>query len=127
MRVYTASKLHHATKWRELRAAWPEVEFTASWPLIDVREMAESDQDISLCVQGWIGNLDDVTRSDVVLVYAEPADHLRGALVEAGMALSLGRKVIVVGEHSDYGTWQYHPGVHRVADMDAARRLLTTL
>lgn len=127
MRVYTASKLHHAPKWRSLIEAWPEVTFTAHWPLIDVCEMAQSDQDIALCVQGWIINFDDISNSDVVMVYAEPKDHLRGALVEAGMAIPMGKKVIVVGEHTDYGTWRYHPSVLWAADLDEARTLISSL
>ena len=124
IKVYTASKLGHAPRWRALLKEWPEVAFTARWPHKHVG--AVPDEAVFARVF-WEQDLEDVSRAGGVLVYAEPGDHLRGALVEAGMALALGKWVIVVGEHEDYGTWQYHPLVYRVSDLDQARLLLRTM
>lgn len=63
----------------------------------------------------------------MVLVYAEEGEHLRGALVEAGMAIALGKTVLVIGDHPDFGTWQHHPKVIHAADLDQARTRLTEL
>lgn len=120
-KVYTASKLWHWPAWLRIAREWTEVTFTAHWPghvRDGITEVPEN------AVEFWVEDLADVARSDVVLVYAEPGDHLRGALVEAGMGLALGKRVIVVGEHDDYGTWQYHPLVTRVANLAEARAFL---
>ncbi|MFA9261732.1 MAG: hypothetical protein ACEQSB_00005, partial [Undibacterium sp.] len=63
---------------------------------------------------------EDVSTADCVIVYAEKGEHLRGALVEAGIALALKVPVMVIGDHPDYGTWQYHPGVIRYATIEDA-------
>jgi hypothetical protein len=62
-----------------------------------------------------------------VLVYAEDGEHLRGALIEAGMAIALGKRVIVVGDHPDFGTWQHHPNVAYATDLSHAKSQLLAL
>lgn len=124
IRIYTASKLRHAPLWRGLIEEWPEIEFTARWP---VKHVGTVPDDPSYARVFWEHDLEDVSKSDGVLLYAEDSDKLRGGLVEAGMAIALGKFVIVVGKHFDYGTWQYHPLVHRSPNLDAARLLLTCM
>lgn len=122
IRVYTASKLQHWLKWKELRAEWPEFKFTARWPDVDIASIPGTPEQ---CAAHWLDDEKDVRSADVVLVYAEDGEHLRGALIEAGMAIALGKQVIVVGNHPDFGTWQHHPNVTRVADLSHAKdRLL---
>ena len=123
VRVYTASKLHHAALWRGLRETNPGIYFTARWPFFAGAVSDSSDA----AEYFWQDDLADVLRSDVVLVYALSGEKLRGALVEVGAALSLGRVVYVVGKHEDYGTWQYHPNVVRVGTLDKALEELVTL
>lgn len=117
---YTASKIEHAAKWRRLRRD-VRVKWTAHWPDIAVDSTADNSK--------WFWQIDhqDIANSDFVLVYAEPGEHLRGALFEAGIAIGTGKRVVVVGEHSDYGTWQYHPGVLRAPDLDAAIEIMIKL
>lgn len=122
IKVYTASKLHHAEMCRTLQM--DGVEFTARWPRLHVGTVPDSPKYAKIF---WIHDEQDVRASDVVLVYAEKSDRLRGALVEAGMAIALGKDVIVVGEHPDFGTWQYHPQVHKARDMKQAALLLRCL
>lgn len=124
MRIYTASKLNKAHLWRDLVSAWPEVTFTARWPTLHV---GVTPDEPCYAKVFWQHDLEDVLAADGVLLYAEPEDHLRGALVEAGMAIATGRFVVVVGEHDDYGTWQYHPLVYKVGDLESARLLLKTM
>lgn len=119
--VYTASKLRHAAMWRELRVTRPDVAFTARWPDIE-GQVPDTPENAGAF---WTHDVADVRRADAVLVYAEPGEHLRGGLVEAGVALGLGKQVVVVGEHPDYGTWQYHPLVQRARDIDHALQLIT--
>jgi nucleoside 2-deoxyribosyltransferase len=121
IRIYGASKLSHVEMWKRLIEEWTEIEFTARWPVKHVGTVPDAAHFARVF---WEHDLEDVRSSDGILIYADPEDKLRGALVEAGMALALGKFVIVVGEHVDYGTWQHHPRVHRVPDMEHARMLL---
>jgi nucleoside 2-deoxyribosyltransferase len=117
-KVYTASKLKHASMWRDLRSIWSShVEFTARWP--DLEDKLSDDE--CFAREFWRHDIQDIARADCVLVYAEPGEHLRGALVEAGAGIALGKHVVLVGEHPDYGTWQYHPMVTKVDSLGWAR------
>jgi nucleoside 2-deoxyribosyltransferase len=122
IKVYTASKLTEAQRWRDLREAWPEVDFVARWPFMHVGNVP--DDSPSCAKVFWQHDLADVAAADVVLVYGAPEHHLRGALVETGMAIALGKWVIVVGEHEDYGTWRWHPLVYSAEDLASARVIL---
>lgn len=122
IKVYTASKLRHAEMWRTLHM--DGVEFTARWPRLHVGTVPDDPRYAKIF---WVHDEEDVRASDVVLVYAELKDKLRGALVEAGMAIALGKDVIVVGEHDDFGTWQYHPLVHKARNMKQVALLLRCL
>jgi len=119
--VYTASKLRHGPMWIRLREERQDVFFTARWPDIEghVPDTPEN------AVAFWHHDVADVRKADAVLVYAEPEDKLRGALVEAGIALGLGKQVVVVGDNADFGTWQYHPLVQRAKTIDEALLLIT--
>lgn len=125
VKVYTASKLAQAPLWRQLRDEWTEVHFTARWPVCHVGTTPDT---AVFAKTFWNHDLEDVSSSDVVLIYAESgADKLRGALVEVGAGLALGKEIIVVGQHPDFGTWQHHRNCHLVRDLDEARQLLMTM
>lgn len=121
-RVYFASKLHHAVLW--LTITDPRIQAHARWLRHIALGAPDSPEHAS---EFWIEDQEDVRNSDAVVIYAEPSDKLRGALVEAGIALECGVPVIVIGEHDDFGTWQYHPGVHRVPDLPQAFDLIASL
>lgn len=130
MRIYTAAKLIRAQTLLDVLKTWEEHEHTSRW----CHRIALGDEDpyageISpeLARQVWIEDHQDVTKADVILVYWEPGDEFKGALVEAGMGIALGKYVIVVGDCPAYGTWQYHPQVHRVKDLTKAYLLLEEL
>jgi hypothetical protein len=123
IRVYTASKLHHRQRWISIRSQWPGVTFTARWPDLE-RDGPPSDEEARI---NWLNDEADVRSADVVLVYAEQGEHLRGALIEAGIGIALGKTVLVVGDHPDFGTWQHHPKVTHAADLDDARARLAEL
>jgi len=121
IRVYTASKLAQASMWSALQKQWPGVYFHARW----LRHVALGTPDLpENAVRFWVEDQEDVSLADAVLIYAAPTEHLRGALVEAGMAIAKGVPVIVLGDHVDYGTWQYHPAVRRAADVNEAYAML---
>lgn len=128
LKVYTASKLKEGPRWRNLAQEWEEIEIVARWPFLHVTTDGEPGWPSDCAAHGsifWQHDHEDVARADVVLVFADrDTDVLRGALVEAGMALALGKPVIVVGDNPGYGTWQYHRQVHRVATLGDARSVL---
>lgn len=127
LKVYTASKLKEGPRWRAIASKWPEIEVVARWPFLHVTDDGSPGWPDDCAAHGnvfWQHDHEDVARADVVLVYGESDDALRGALVEAGMAIALGKTVIVVGQCAAYGTWQFHSQVRRVGSMEAARSLL---
>jgi len=126
LKVYTASRLTSAPLWRRLINEWPEIVFTARWVMQHVEKdgTPKWPHDAAHSLLFWQHDYDDVAAADVVLVYGCDGEHLRGALVEAGIGIALGKTVIVVGDHSDYGTWQYHSSVLRAEDLPTARSLL---
>ena len=124
LRVYTASKLRLAPMWRDLCAATPHLQFHARWLKHNSLGTPDTPEH---AVEFWLQDEQDVRDADAVLVLAEGDDHLRGALVEAGMAIAYGVPVVVVGNHADYGTWQHHPGVARMNDLASALLYLRSL
>lgn len=117
MKVYPASKLSRAPLWREAERLYPNLFLTARWLRhveIGTPDSPENARDF------WPEDFDDIRSSDAVFVWAEGEEHLRGALVEAGYAIAHSIPVYVIGEHRDYGTWQYHPMVQRVSSIGEA-------
>lgn len=125
IRVYFASKLHHADRWRRLCAESKEFIAHARWlkhSTIGTPDTAEHARHF------WLQDEQDVRDADAVVVFGGKGDHLRGALVEAGIAIACRIPVFVVGDHPDYGTWRHHPGVRMIAEiteLTAALREIT--
>jgi nucleoside 2-deoxyribosyltransferase len=117
IRIYPASKLRHGPMWRALCDKTPAVQFHARW--LKHNKIGTPDSS-SEARQFWMQDVQDIKDADCVFIYAEPEDRLRGALVEAGIALALGIPVYVIGEHPDYGTWQHHPNVRKAASIKDA-------
>ncbi len=130
--VYVASRAslpERAALWRKMR---DEDGFliTSSW--IDEAGEGESADMGEL----WERIGKEIRRSSTLLLYAESDDFpLKGALVEAGIALGLGMRVIVclpgvdVTERScrPIGSWISHPLVTRCDDMAEAFEIATAL
>lgn len=106
--VYTASKVKHAQQWRIIRKSWNDlIRVTSRW--IDTEAFDGPNVSADIKRKGWIVDEQDVRDSDYVLVYAATGEDLRGALVEAGMGIALGKKIVLCGWSASFGTWQYHP------------------
>ena len=112
-KIYFASKLKHAEKFIKWAIEHPEHHMVSRWPYLTglVPDNAEH------AVNFWDDDFADIERCDVLVVYAEQGDKLRGALVEVGYALALNKKVIVIGDHPDFGTWRHSKNVVHVTDM----------
>ena len=107
-RVYIASKAKHAVHWK----GFIQLGFVG----IQCRwfQYAGSDDDDLDYNQLWSECLEDVQLADVLICYCAPGDVLKGALVEVGIALGLGKRVILVGELDDFkanGSWWNHAGI----------------
>lgn len=89
MKIYIASKTTHGPRWRELRSAGAP--FNSTW--IDEAEAgATSDwQDL------WMRCISEASAADVLIVYREPGETLKGAWVEVGAALASDKLVFAVG------------------------------
>lgn len=70
-------------------------------------------------VNFWADDFADIENCDILAVYAEEGDKLRGALIEVGYALAFSKKIILIGEHPDFGTWRHSGNVIHINDMNA--------
>lgn len=126
-KVYGASKMTHRQFWKDLRESEPDIEWTAHWPDMECEDTPD------LCKFFWTKDHVDIARSDFVLCYAGPGanDQLRGALIEAGIAIGLGKRVVIIDEYrytaGIYGTWQYHPQVLRAESLKQALWMMKAL
>lgn len=105
-----------ASQWRAMRELWAEFAFTSRW-IDQIGAIPETPENARAF---WQQDLEDISRSDALVLYAEPSDTLRGALVETGMAIALRKRVLLVGQNALFGTWQFHPRVSRVKTQDEA-------
>lgn len=67
----------------------------------------------------WTRCIAEASRADVTIVYAVPGDISKGALIEVGAALAMGRPVYAVGVDAGY-TFIRHPLVSICASLDEA-------
>lgn len=88
--IYFASKTKHAPRWQALRASG--VPTASTWideagegQTADYAELSER------CVS-------EISCASAVLLYCEPGELLKGALIEVGIALASGTPVLCVGQ-----------------------------
>lgn len=122
-KLYIASKLKHAQRWRDLREVRNKenFEFVCSW--IDGGE--EEGRPTSYA-EMWERYAKEIRDCDVMIVYVEPGEVLKGALVEMGIALGARKAVILCGvaDADPFKTLQYHPCVlGRVRHIGSALKL----
>jgi hypothetical protein len=118
--IYVASRVHQAPLWKVLRdEGWP---IKSSW----IDEAGEGQvEDLG---ELWTRIECEIRQSAALVMYAEPADiPLKGAYVECGMAIALGKPVYVAipglslewPSRHPVGSWLCHPKVqlcHTVRD-----------
>lgn len=117
-KIYIASKASHRPHWRELRGHGHNI--ISRWIDVDDKYIGTTFGDpVSLDYRAlWDTCVQDVIACDVLICYVEPDEVLKGALIEVGVALGLGKRVICVGHKSDYlknGTWINHRSIELVA------------
>lgn len=87
--IYIASKVKHASRWRELRANGANI--ISTW--IDETEVGQS-QDLN---DLWHRCVKEAATADFLVLYREPEENLKGAWVELGAALACGTTVFAIG------------------------------
>lgn len=133
LKVYFASHVRHAPKWLVIRdGAWGEhIRVMSTW--IEKSGLGKEETlSLNENESNWKRNIDQISLCDVLVVYAEPEDMLRGALIEVGAALSWEIPVLAWGtdgNHHDprFGSWQYHPLVVRLQTEEQIRAQLLLL
>ena len=123
IKVYIASKILYAAQFRGYREAWKAegIDLHARWHDQAQFEDAATPEDFHIF---WLVDEEDVRMSDAIIVYGAPGDKLRGALVEAGIAIACGILTILVGDSPDYGTWQHHPLVAKAESFEKAKEMI---
>lgn len=117
--VYVSSKLRHRDKW--LATGLPII---STW--IHGEELPPSE-----CSAMWDTYRAEVHACDGFVLYAEPDDHLKGCLIEMGIAFGLGRPIVVVWDGAiealaaKIGTIAYHQSVTVVSTTEQAVAIMT--
>lgn len=116
--VYVSSKLRHRDMWLA-----SGLDIVSTW--IHGEELPPEE-----CSAMWDRYMAEVQACDAFVLYAEPDDHLKGCILEMGLAFGLSRPVIIVWAGTPQelavriGTFAYHRSVTIVATMDEAVALL---
>lgn len=112
--IYVASKTKHAPMWRTLRK-YAVAPIISTW--IDEAGAGES-SDIPDLAKRCI---DEASRAAATVLYCEPGEVLKGALMEVGAALASGRMVYSVG-HCDglSSVFVQHPNWRTMATVQDA-------
>src|SRR5580765_2533404 len=112
-RVYIASKVKHAKRWRDMRR-FIDCDIVSSW--IDI----EGTPDYEKMWRYMI--IPDIRKADRLILYTKPGEIHKGSLVEVGIALARGISIYIVSEASaiypnkeddswPIGSWVNHPNV----------------
>lgn len=104
MKIYFVSKLHHAHKFKEWALNNPNHHVVSKW----IYSESEFPQVKEHAVNFWVDDFRDIDFCDAVVVYVENGEKLRGGLVEVGYAIAREKKIILIGDHPDWGTWHHY-------------------
>lgn len=123
--IYVASRAslpERPARWRQLR--------DAGWPIVSTWIDEAGEGETADLGELWTRIESEVRRSAGLLLYVESDDFpLKGALIEVGMALGMGRRVgvyapgVSLEERSmrPLGSWARHPMVSMFDTLEAAR------
>jgi len=106
--IYIASKIHHAAKWRDFRAA--------GYPIIST--WINYEEAVTDYKALWDDCINECMNCNILIVYREPGDNLQGSLVEVGVALGNNAPVIAVGEFER--DWHHYREVIHIKDIKKA-------
>ncbi len=116
VRVYITSKRIHANFLLDIRKNFPNIYFTARWPV--VRDIsAEQTKPAALWIQD---NVDDIIRSDIFACYAEEDDVLNGSIWESAVAWAHGKPIFLAGRNEGFKEWKFAPRTRSFETLDSA-------
>lgn len=120
MKMAVASKTKHAEMWKLLReTGYPII---STW--IDEAGPGETDDFEDLAKRC----INDVITADLLLLYAEPGEILKGALIEAGACLGSDNYVVLAGEcESLSSVFKEHPNWLSFPSLDEALKAVDFL
>lgn len=118
-KIYTASKIWHNKVWRSLNVS-SQYQIISNWINFDcgTKEKPGGARNLSTVekINLWRKCIEDVQRCDLLIAYAEKGETHRGALVEIGAALSMGKPVYLIGNCKSFkendntsAIFTYHP------------------
>jgi hypothetical protein len=110
--IYVASRTRHAPLWLQFKQQ--------GWPIISTWLDEAGAGQTSDWADLWRRCIDEAKRAAVTILYAEPEDILKGALIEAGAALATGNVLIVVGRSPSIGSFVEHPMCCRAETVGSA-------
>lgn len=110
MEIYIASKTKHAPRWRALREQG--VNIISTW--IDEAGPGES----KCLTDLWTRCIREAATCDLLIVYQEPNEILKGAFIEVGAALAAGLHVYAVGFDRHF-SFVNHPFVTQFPSLEA--------
>lgn len=114
MKIYIASKAYHGSKWLALKNKG--IPIISTW-INEYEKGATSDfSDL------WIRCINEAKECDVLIVYREQSEILKGAWVEVGAALSNNKKVYAIG-CSEFSI-KYHPMFFECPSIEEALKVL---
>lgn len=121
--IYVASKAYHAPMWRRHREALKSsgINIIARWIDVDENVAGFSFQKL------WDDCLEDVMRSDAMILFQAPGDVLTGALVETGAALTHDIPVHWTGHDVALRSFTNHRLMHQHDDLDAVFAYLKSI
>lgn len=117
MKIYGASKTQHAPLWEQMHRKG--VDLVSNWHAPEVMK-TYADDDPALLAVLWMRIYHEIGVANCLVLYVTPDDKtpLKGALVEVGMALAMGKPIHVVrpgvklGEFfRPLGSWIAHTNV----------------
>lgn len=116
VKVSISSKLEHAAK----LAAIIEDGFhiNSRWIRLEAAKATDRLRPVTHYMQE---NFDDIEMADYHTLYIEPGDHLKGALIETGVALRAGKYVWIAGD--GHGVEVPIPGAEPVDGQPAMMRI----
>lgn len=122
--IYLASKMKYSEMFRDLYERYPDLTFTSRWPFLEpfIKEHTPD-----TCDNFWEGDFHDIDMANHLILYGQPGDNLRGALIETGYAIAKGKFVHIIGENENFGTWQNSHRVIRYNPDDTLEDLLKTM
>ena len=118
MKIYSAAKIWHAPKFQDLRdnggydinARW--IDYDAEHPIVQQKAVL------------WQHCLEDVVSADFMVIYCEdPAEEMRGVIMEAGHAMAAGKNIYCINTTDSFSpcpisdvAFTHHPQWHFIRE-----------